>query len=459
MFLEKVKKIANERFLDRVCNHITEASPDRLARMWSLFERVASSTDDRKEARRFRWLVEQGHPFGKWLQRVGNELSPAAKKALLRNLYGNAWFLSRSRRAEFEEQEGFEPPNIIVVDVTARCNLNCEGCWAGKYGKDSDLELEHIENIINEAEEKMGLHFFVFSGGEPTVREDLYQLYKKHPDSQFQIYTNGTLIDDKTAARFARLGNVMPMVSIEGDRELTDARRGHGTYERTMTAMDNLRRHGVLFGFSATATRQNAEAIMSNEFVELMIEKGCLYGWYFQYIPVGKNPRIDLMVSPEQRDFMRRKVYELRNTYPIFLADFWNDGTEVKGCMAGGKRYFHITNNGDIEPCVFCHFAADNIKDTSLTEALKHPFFKDIREGIPYDGNYLRPCMLIDRPGVFRKHLEKYDDVIPTHEGAETLVTTLAEDMDRHAARWSELAGEAWSNGEAKGLYPYPHIS
>ncbi len=456
MFLDKVKNLAREQLLQRAAGQILASSPERLARMWGLFEKVASDPKDKREARRFRWLVEQGHPFGQWLERIGDELNVAAKTSLVRNLYGYAWFLSRSHRARFKQKEGFEPPHIIVIDVTARCNLQCKGCWAGQYGRESDLELELIENAVNEAEEKMGVHFFVFSGGEPTVRKDLFELYENHPNSQFQIYTNGTLIDDEMASRFADLGNVMPMVSIEGGESRTDSRRGEGTYNQVMKAMENLRRNGVLFGFSATATRHNAEEIMSDEFVETMIAKGCLYGWYFQYIPVGRDPDPQLMVTAQQREFMRKRVYALRNAYPIFLADFWNDGTETGGCMAGGKRYFHITNDGDIEPCVFCHFAVDNIKQTSLTEALKHPFFRSIREGIPYDGNHLRPCMLIDRPWIFREYLDNCKDVQPTHEGADSLVTDLADDMDQTAEQWAAIAERAWANGDAKGIYPYP---
>jgi MoaA/NifB/PqqE/SkfB family radical SAM enzyme len=454
-FIDKLRNRAKDRFLDEVSGHLANASPRTLATMWGLFEKVSSDSKDKREARRFRWLVENDHAFGKWLQRISNELSPEARKALIRNLYGHAWFLSRPKREEFVEKHGYQPPYIIVVDVTARCNLSCEGCWAAKYGRESDLDYDIIERIVTEAEDEMGLHFFVFSGGEPTLRKDLYKLYKDHPNTQFQLYTNGTLIDDEMAKRFADLGNVMPMVSIEGDREMTDDRRGEGVYDKVMQAMDNLKKHGVLFGFSATGTRHNVDTIMSDEFIEHMLEKGCLYGWYFQYIPVGRNPDMELMVTPEQRDHMRRRVYELRNKYPIFLADFWNDGPETRGCMAGGKRYLHINNNGDIEPCVFCHFAVENIRDTSITEALKHPFFKAIREGIPYDGNYLRPCMLIDRPWVFRRYVEKYG-AEPTHEGAETLVTSLSKQMDERAKKWGEIADEVWRRGEATGLYPYP---
>lgn len=439
----------------RISKLVANASPDSLAAIFRLFERVSTDAQNRRNAARFRWLIEQKSAFGGWLQRVAAELNPKVRRCLVRNLYGNAWFLNAGLRKRFARRHGFKPPNIIVFDVTARCNLRCEGCWAAMYGKRDDLPRELLHKAVTEAEEEMGVHFFVFSGGEPTLRPDLVDFCRDHPDSQFQVYTNGTLIDEQMAAQFADCGNVMPMLSVEGSAAHTDGRRGEGTHERVMQAMERLRRHGVLFGFSVTATANNTEQVMSEEFVKHMVAAGCLYGWYFQYIPIGRNPSLDLMVRAEQREMMRVRVYELRNKYPIFLADFWNDGPEVNGCMAGGKRYFHVNNNGDIEPCVFCHFAIHNIRDTSLTEALKHPFFRAIREGIPYDGNLLRPCMLIDRPHVFRSYVEEYGPR-PTHPGAETLVEELASGLDEHAREWAELADERWQNGCALPMYPFP---
>ena len=455
MVLENAKRYVRGAVTDSFSRLIANASPDSLAGIFKLFEKLTTTPRHKRQARRFRWLIEQGHPFGQWLQRVSTELNPRARLCLIRNLYGNAWFLNGDVRRDFEEEHGFRPPTIIVFDVTARCNLKCEGCWAAMYGKGEDLPYDLLDRAVTEAKEEIGVHFFVFSGGEPTLRSDLLELYKKHEDCQFQIYTNGTLIGPQMARQFAECGNVMLMISIEGDMDLTDERRGQGIHSQVLEAMDALRAEGVLFGFSATGTRKNAENIMGDRFIETMIERGCLYGWYFQYIPIGRSPNLELMVTPEQREFMRKRVYELRNTYPIFLADFWNDGPEVNGCMAGGRRYFHVNNNGDIEPCVFCHFAVDNLRDTTLVDALNHPMFDAIRRAIPYDGNLMRPCMLIDRPKVWRRIAKKYE-VKPTHPGAETLIEDLADGLDRQAAQWQELADRKWEAGEALPLYPYP---
>jgi hypothetical protein len=183
-----------------------------------------------------------------------------------------------------------------------------------------------------------------------------------------------------------------------------------------------------------------------------MIMEGALIGWYFHYIPIGLTPDPALMLTAAQRDLLRQRVFRLRNSKPIFMADFWNDGPAVQGCMAGGKRYLHINPEGDIEPCVFVHFAVDNVRGTSLREALRSPFMRAIRDGIPYDGNLLRPCMVIDRPGVLR-NLCFTHGARPTHPGAESIVGELADVLDEKATNVAAVMDDVWTSGRWQHLY------
>ena len=102
-----------------------------------------------------------------------------------------------------------------------RCNLNCYGCYAGQYRKESDMPIELLDRLFNEAEE-MGMNFLTISGGEPFIRKEHLDLFEKHPDIAFQIYTNGTLINQEVAKRLAQMGNVYPAISVEGYEEETD---------------------------------------------------------------------------------------------------------------------------------------------------------------------------------------------------------------------------------------------
>jgi len=367
-----------------------------------------------------------------------HEMSPAVQRSAL-NFVATVFVTEGAKRRQFKKDAGFDPPIALVISPTMRCNLKCYGCYAGKYSKNKDLGLGTLERLIFEAE-RMGICFITISGGEPFILGDKFlAVLERHPSVLFQIYTNGTFIDHSIARRLAGMGNAYPCLSVEGFERETDRRRGEGTFKSIMKAMDRLREEGVIFGFSATATRENNELVVSEEFVDFYRGKGCLVGWYFQYIPVGKEPCIDLMPTPEQRLFRREELIKRRAGRDILLADFWNDGPAVGGCIAGGRSYLHINSDGEVEPCVFAHFAVDNIRDKSLEEVLRSPFFTEIRKRQPYSDNLLRPCMIIDVPEVLR-------DVVtacgahPTHPGAEAVINDFASQIDSYSRDYKELA-------------------
>jgi len=358
------------------------------------------------------------------------------------NFIVNALFYKEPLRDAFQEKNGFSPPILLVISPTMRCNLACEGCYAGMYERKEDLPPEVFDRVLTEAEE-MGIYFMVISGGEPLLYEPLMDTVTKHPDLTFMMYTNGTLIDKKTAERIAELGNLMPCISVEGYEEETDRRRGKGVYAKVNRAMDNLRDAGALFGFSATATRFNNELLVSEEFIDHYIGKGCFIGWYFQYMPVGTEPSLELMTTPEQREYRRREVNRLRRDKQILLSDFWNDGPLVGGCLSGGRSYLHINCRGDVEPCVFAHFSVDNIKRKPLKEVLNSPFFRAIRERQPFSDNLLRPCMIIDHPHILRELVTAHA-AFPTHPEAEGIITKLADALDQYGAAYGAIADPVW---------------
>ncbi len=194
----------------------------------------------------------------------------------------------------------------------------------------------------------------------------------------------------------------MPEVSIEGFEEETDERRGKGVYRKVLKAIENLQRHKVPFGYSVAVTRKNIKTVTSDKFIDMMIEKGALIVWYFLYMPIGKDPDLSLMPTPGQRLYLKERRSYIRENKPLFVIDFWNDAPYVGGCIAA-RQYIHITHKGDIESCIFAHFAQVNIKDTSLKKAMNCQFFKEIRKRQPYSDNLYLPCMLIDHPEVSRE--------------------------------------------------------
>ncbi len=215
-------------------------------------------------------------------------------------------------------------------------------------------------------------------------------------------------------------------------------------------------RNGMLFGFSATATRSNNDTIVSDEFIDFYIKQGCFLGWYFNYIPIGRKPDPNLMPTPEQRNYRRKRVVEIRETKPIVVADFWNDGVLSHGCLSGGRVYLHVNANGGVEPCVFAQFAADNIFDKSMEEILNSMYFESIRREQMGVKNRLRPCMIIDHPKILRKVVAE-GRAAATQEGGDSIITTLKDDMDEYSRNYGKIADEVWEKEFGNGKYFYSY--
>jgi len=367
-------------------------------------------------------------------------IRPNFRKCFVKNILIRSSLESREN-IEKAKKDNSVPLITLLISPTMRCNLRCKGCYALNYKKEDDLPYEAMDRVIEEAKE-MGVLFFTILGGEPFLRQDLFDIYKKHSDAVFQIFTNGTLINEETVKKLIEADNVILQISVEGLENDTDERRGAGTFKKTMKAMDILRKNRIPFGYSACVTRKNAEVVVSDEFVDLMIDKGALIGWYFLYMPVCGDKNIDLMPTPEQRNHQRIRLDYIRTNKPIFVVDFWNDAPFVGGCIAA-KYYCHINNFGDVEPCIFTHFSQANIKNTSLKEALNCQFFKEIRARQPYSPNLLMPCMLIDHPKVSRE-LYNLCKPYPTHSAAQILFEDLKDDLDKYSYNVHQIFDKIW---------------
>jgi MoaA/NifB/PqqE/SkfB family radical SAM enzyme len=274
-------------------------------------------------------------------------------------------------------------------------------------------------------------------------KKDVIALCERHPDCFFTAFTNGTLIDEEFADEMLRVKNFAPAISIEGFEEATDSRRGSGTYRAVIRAMEILKRKKLLFGASSCYTSRNTETIGSEAFFDAMIENGAKFIWLFTYMPVGAEAAPELMVSPEQREFMYRQVRAFRKTKPIFTMDFWNDGEFTQGCIAGGRRYLHINAGGDIEPCAFIHYADSSIYTHTLLEALKSPLFMQYHLGQPFNENHLRPCPLLDNPEALARMVDA-SGAISTDMIAPEDVHELSAKCQKAAEAWAVAADRLW---------------
>ncbi len=451
-FYRRAKRYSIERFTTTALSLLANASTENLIRLTYLAERIPQKESYREKIRWIRMLFETAHPGLGIARRVLSETHPHHRKKMISNFIVNQLLVGTNRRRAFETERGFYPPDAMLISPTMRCNLDCYGCYAGIYPQE-DLPYGVLDRVVGECKE-MGIHLVLMTGGEPFLRRDLFDLFEKHEDTIFQIYTNATLIDEKMIERFVALGNVVPAISLEGLREETDGRRGEGVFDRVVGVMDGLREAGIFFAVSTTQTSRNTDVLTSDAFVDFLVEKGCILLWNFHYVPIGREPDLSLMATPEQRSRMRERFAYFRATKSMLFVDFWNDGCLTQGCIAAGRKYFHVNARGDVEPCVFCHFASDNVKEKSLMEALNSPLFREMRSRQPFSENYFRPCLLIDHPEKGREFALQHAGYF-THEGAEQLFTEFAQAIDRYAEAYGEIAEEAWRE-KIRNLSPQP---
>lgn len=391
-------------------------------------------------------IGDENNVWHKYMFRAMDELDPVMlRKALLTFAIDLGYFGTKNLRAK-REQEHCNIPWVVLLDPTSACNRSCKGCWAAEYGHKSNLSLDEMRSIISQCKE-LGTHFFMFTGGEPLIRkDDILTLARENKDCLFLAFTNGTLVDDKFCEDMKACANMGLALSVEGSEETTDARRGEGSYADTLRAMALLKKHGCLFGTSVCYTSQNYEAVTSDEFYDMMIENGARYAWYFHYMPVGSGADTSLLLTPEQREHVYRRIRENRdgkNGKPIFTVDFQNDAEFVGGCIAGGRNYFHINSEGDVEPCVFIHYSDSNIREKTIKECLKSPLFYSYYKGQPFNDNMLRPCPMLENPMALRR-LVKTSGAKSTNLIEKESADQLCGKCDAYAAAWAPTAKRIW---------------
>ena len=383
--------------------------------------------------------------FHKYILNMLNTIDPDVFDKTVINFLLNSVLFSEDLKKESREKYNCNIPWTILLDPTTACNLKCKGCWAAEYGNSLNLSYEQIDDIISQGKE-LGIYFYIFTGGEPLVRKkDILKICEKHNDCEFLIFTNSTLIDEEFIDKMLRLKNIVPAISVEGSEFTTDARRGDGIYNKVIKSMKLLKDNKLPFGISCCYTSQNYNSIISEEFVDEMIEKGALFAWYFHFMPVGKGTGKELLPKPDQRKHIYHQLRKFRKTKPLFFLDFQNDAEYIGGCIAGGRNYLHINANGDLEPCVFIHYSDSNIKEKTLVESLQSPLFMAYHDGQPFNENMLRPCPMLENPNLLRdmvkKSQAKSTDILEKEN-----VDDLCDKCEDYAKDWKPVADELWNN-------------
>lgn len=329
----------------------------------------------------------------------------------VKGAFGFNRFQRRLKKGEFF-------PAFHFISVTDDCNLHCQGCWVTGKEKNNRMEPEMLNQIISETK-AMGSYFFGILGGEPLLYKPLLDIFRKHSDCYFQLFTNGTLLTPSVAEELRRCSNVTPLISFEGDEQVADIRRGgKDIYRRTNDAIEVATGAGLFTGVAMSVCKSNLELALSPEFINGLIRKNVAYLWYYIYRPVGENPSMELALSKEEIHKLRQFMVDARLKFDIVIVDAYWDENGNGLCPAASGLSHHINAAGYVEPCPVIQFSADRVGEKPLDELYRSStFLKSLRQEIPQKTS---GCILMENPDWVVEIAEKYAAIDTSGRGNET---------------------------------------
>lgn len=335
-------------------------------------------------------------------------------------------FLSVQRHKSRLKRGEFFPP-FLYVSIINSCNLRCQGCWVDVASKQEIIEPEAFHRMVREARQ-MGNVFFGIVGGEPFMHPNLFELLEPHPDCYFQIFTNGHFITDEKAKKLRQLGNVTPLISVEGSEIISDVRRGRKeVLSKTLQGIQNCLNNKVMTGVCTSLCKTNIDDLLTEKWVDRLIEMGVLYTWFHVYRPMGPKPNPDLCLTAEQSQRARQFVVEMRAKKPIVIIDAYFDGEGKALCPAATGISHHINPWGDIEPCPIVQFSKESIHaDRGDSRGLRQKFVQSsfLKEFRELSHETTRGCIVLERPDLLKALIEKHQ--APDSTARKTALQELA---------------------------------
>jgi MoaA/NifB/PqqE/SkfB family radical SAM enzyme len=360
-------------------------------------------------------------------------------KRLLWKLFWNMGlkgFLSVQRHKSRLKRGEYFPP-FLYVSVINSCNLRCQGCWVDVAHKQETIEPEAFHKLVREARQ-MGNVFFGIVGGEPFMHPKLFELLEPHRDCYFQIFTNGHFITDEKAKRLRALGNVTPLISVEGSEIISDVRRGRpGVLTKSLQGLRNCLNNKVMTGVCTSLCQSNIDDLLTEAWVDRLIAMGVMYTWFHVYRPMGPKPNPDLCLTPEQALRARKFVVEMRAKKPIVIIDAYYDGEGNALCPAATGISHHINPWGDIEPCPIVQFSTESIHARNgdsrglRQKFVQSQFLKEFRE---LSQETTRGCIVLERPDLLKALVEKHGAKDST--ARQTALAELAA-LETHTSQYS----------------------
>ncbi|MBO8159504.1 putative heme d1 biosynthesis radical SAM protein NirJ2 [Thermosyntropha sp.] len=283
---------------------------------------------------------------------------------------------------------------LVSWNTTNQCNMFCDHCYrdAG-YKLDEELSTEEGKKLIDEIK-KAGFKIMIFSGGEPLMRPDIFELgsYASKQGLRPVLGTNGTLITSEVAEKIKKAGFMAAGVSLDSlNPEKNDRfRKLENAFNLTVEGMKNLKKAGVLFQIHTTVMDWNANEI--EKIADFACEIGAVAYHVFFLVPTGRAVDIEeeaLRVVQYEKTInllmeMQKKFdIEIKPTCaPQFIRIADRKGIPLRfsrGCLAG-ISYCIVSPRGDVQPCAYLDIPLGNVREKPFNEIwLNDPILNKLR--------------------------------------------------------------------------------
>jgi len=283
-------------------------------------------------------------------------------------------------RRRTEESDKLIIPPVLIFSITSRCNLACKACYASKRNNSDQKELpiERITSLFQEASD-LGIGVIMIAGGEPLMRPEILWAASEYRNIIFPVFTNGLLLNPSTISYFKLHQNLIPILSIEGNKNFTDSRRGNGVYSKLIQNLEQLKHTRRMSGISVTLNRENFEEVTHPLWLKEFYNRGSRLFFLVEFVP-QKESEMALCLTPDQKIVLQERLGLLRKQMPALFISLPGDERQYGGCLAAGRGFIHISADGAVEPCPFAAYSDLNISKMSLKDALQSPFLAKIRE-------------------------------------------------------------------------------
>ena len=328
-----------------------------------------------------------------WLSASVNEIDTKRKAKFLRIIFYSFILNSLNRKIvniRYNMTDDFVPNlSSILLTPFSKCNLDCIGCESGSDRDDGEATYEQLDYIVQQAKRLNIFHVIIIGKGEPLYndlsKKILFRLMKTHWDLNFLLFTNGTTIVNRDVIEMSNMDNLFTLISIDGLEQINDQRRGEGSYKKIIKAFEIFDKNKLNYGYASTVFRNNFCHILSNQFLNKMIEMGCKIGIYLTYIPIDDHSNGQMVLNEHEMREYRKLYNSAKQKIPMLIIDM-DIFEEVHGCRSRRGSVIYIDGTtGKVMPCVKTPFAPVdsnlylNSHKNRLLEILKTDYFTNYR--------------------------------------------------------------------------------